>query len=264
MNNSRPTCGKIDIRGLSFDNVNFDEALALCLDYVHHPKEDGSSAVLHTPNSEILQLCIEHNEYYEIMGSADVIIPDGIGIILASKVLGTPLRKGKVAGVEIAEALLREAAREGLRVFFYGGRPASDGNPSVAETAAARMKEKYPELCICGTLDGYIKDEAAVISRIHDSGADILFVCLGVPKQEEFMFRNKSQLGTKLCCGFGGSLDIFAGTAKRAPKIFIKLGLEWLYRLISEPRRFFRMLSLPKFLFGTIIYRISGKNKKNK
>ena len=148
MNNSRPTCGKIDIRGLSFDNVNFDEALALCLDYVHHPKEDGSSAVLHTPNSEILQLCIEHNEYYEIMGSADVIIPDGIGIILASKVLGTPLRKGKVAGVEIAEALLREAAREGLRVFFYGGRPASDGNPSVAETAAARMKEKYPELCI--------------------------------------------------------------------------------------------------------------------
>ena len=126
------------------------------------------------------------------------------------------------------------------------------------------MKEKYPELCICGTLDGYIKDEAAVISRIHDSGADILFVCLGVPKQEEFMFRNKSQLGTKLCCGFGGSLDIFAGTAKRAPKIFIKLGLEWLYRLISEPSRFFRMLSLPKFLFGTIIYRISGKNKKSK
>ena len=78
------------------------------------------------------------------------------------------------------------------------------------------------------------------------------------------MFRNQSQLGTKLCCGFGGSLDIFAGTAKRAPKIFIKLGLEWLYRLISEPSRFFRMLSLPKFLFGTIIYRISGKNKKNK
>ena len=111
--------------------------------------------------------------------------------ILGEGCVGSTVKS--VFGVEIAEALLREAAREGLRVFFYGGRPASDGNPSVAETAAARMKEKYPELCICGTLDGYIKDEAAVISRIHDSGADILFVCLGVPKQEEFMFRNKSQ-----------------------------------------------------------------------
>lgn len=262
MNNSRPTCGKIDVRGLSFDNVNFDEALALCLDYVHNPKDDDSSAVLHTPNSEILQLCIEHNEYYEIMGSADVIIPDGVGVILASRLLGTPLKKGKVAGVEIAEGLLRTAASEGLRVFFYGGKPAADGRPSVAEAAAANMKAKYPDLCICGTLDGYIKDEAAVISRIHDSGADILFVCLGVPKQEEFMYRNKSRLGTKLCCGFGGSLDIFAGTAKRAPKIFIKLGLEWLYRLINEPSRFFRMLSLPKFLFGTAVYRLSGKSKK--
>lgn len=263
MDNSRPTCGKINVRGLSFDNVNYDEALALCLDYVHNPREDGVSAVLHTPNSEILQLCIEHNEYYDVMGSADVIIPDGVGVILASKILGTPLVKGKVAGVEIAEGLLRVASEEGLRVFFYGGKPATDSGPSVADTAAAKMKEKYPGLCICGTLDGYIKDEAAVTSRIHDSGADILFVCLGVPKQEEFMLRRKAELGTKLCCGFGGTLDIFAGTAKRAPRVFIKLGLEWLYRLICEPKRFFRMLSLPKFLFGTIVWKLFGKKDKS-
>ena len=92
------------------------------------------------------------------------------------------------------------------------------------------------------------------VSGRTNSGADILFVCLGAPKQEEFMYKYKGEIGTGLCCGFGGTLDIIAGTAKRAPDIFIKLGLEWLYRLLKQPSRFVRMLALPKFLLGTVFF----------
>lgn len=262
MNGKTESYGKINVRGIDFDNVNYEEALGLCMDFIRNPKAD-CSAVLHTPNSEILQLCIEHNEYYEIIGSADIIIPDGVGVIKASQILGTPLTKGKVAGVEIADGILSCAAKEGFSVFFLGGKPENEESESIAEIAAKRMQEKYPGLRIAGTCDGYFKDDAAVTARIHDSGADILFVCLGVPKQEIFMYNNKDKLGTKLCCGFGGTLDIFAGTAKRAPKIFIKLGLEWLYRLIREPSRFIRMLALPRFLLGTVAVKIRGKQNKN-
>lgn len=243
---------RINIRGIPFDSVSYNEAVEKCMDFVRHPKCGGSAAILHTPNSEIVQLCIDQNKYYEIIGGADIIIPDGVGIILASKILGTPLTKGKVAGVEVADGILKEAAKEGYSVFFYGGKPKNEESKAVADIAASKAAEKYPGLKIAGTCDGYIKDEAAIISRIHDSGADILYVCLGAPKQEVFMFEHKNELGVKLCCGFGGTLDVMAGTVKRAPKIFIKLGLEWFYRLITQPSRFFRMLALPRFLIGTI------------
>ena len=243
---------RINIRGIPFDSVSYNEAVEKCMDFVRHPKGGGSAAILHTPNSEIVQLCIDQNKYYEIIGGADIIIPDGVGIILASKILGTPLTKGKVAGVEVADGILKEAAREGYSVFFYGGKPKNEESDAIADIAASKAAEKYPGLKIAGTCDGYIKDDAAVISRIHGSGADILYVCLGAPKQEVFMFEHKNELGVKLCCGFGGTLDVMAGTVKRAPKIFIKLGLEWFYRLITQPSRFFRMLALPRFLIGTI------------
>lgn len=249
---SQTTCKRINIRGIPFDNVNYDEAVEKCMDFVRNPKSDGSAAILHTPNSEIVQLCIEQNKYYEIIGGADIIIPDGVGIILASKILGTPLIKGKVAGVEVADGILRAASKEGYSVFFYGGKPKNEESDAIADIAASKAVEEYPGLKIAGTCDGYIKDEAAVIARIHDSGADILYVCLGAPKQEIFMFEHRKELGVKLCCGFGGTLDVIAGTVKRAPRIFIKLGLEWLYRLITQPSRFFRMLALPRFLIGTI------------
>lgn len=237
----------INIRGVNFCNVTLDEAA----DWVSTVLADSPEQprAVYTPNSEIVQLCIEQNEYYDLINSADLIIPDGIGVIKASRILGTPLKE-KVAGIELGERTLDIAADKGYSVYFLGAKP------GVAELAAAKMKEKYPTLTVAGMHDGYFKKEgeehAAVLDEIRTAAPDVLYVCLGVPAQEKWIAANRSALSpVKLCLALGGSLDVWAGNVKRAPKIFIKLGLEWFYRLCCEPRRIGRMMKLPKFLFGT-------------
>ena len=137
-------------------------------------------------------------------------------------------------------------AKCGGRVYLLGAKP------GVAETAGERMKAQFPGLEICGTHDGYFQDDAPVIKDINALQPDLLLVCLGAPKQELWMHGNAAALKVGLMAGLGGSLDVFAGTVKRAPVFFQKLGLEWFYRLIKEPWRFKRMMKLPKFLFACI------------
>ena len=239
--------GKITVRGVHFDDVSLDEACARVDEFI---QSEGSAKIIHTPNAEIVQLCCEQPEYYELINSADMIIPDGSGVILAAKILKTPLKKGKVAGIELAEKTLALSAQKGYKVYFLGSKP------GVAEQAAKNMAEKYPGLNVVGCHDGYFKKEGeesdAVIAGINASGAQVLFVCLGVPAQEKWMAANREKLAVKVMAGLGGSLDVFAGNVKRAPKIFIKLGLEWLYRLLKEPSRIGRMMKLPKFVIGTV------------
>lgn len=246
---------KINVRGVFFDNVTMEEAVARCLDFIG---EDGAHAV-YTPNSEIVQMCLEDPAFRETVNSAELIIPDGIGVVKAAKILGTPL-KGKVAGVELGEHMLRVAARFGYPVYFLGGKP------GVAETAAQNMEAKYPGLNICAARDGYFKKEGEesdrVVADINRAAPLILFVCLGVPAQEKWLAANKDKLKTaRVCLALGGSLDVFAGNARRAPKLFINLGLEWFYRLLKEPWRIGRMSRLPRFLFGT--YREKWASRRN-
>ncbi len=245
---------RINIRGVYFNNVTLDEAADWVADTL---TQTDRTRVVFTPNSEIVQLCIEQPEHYALVNSADLIIPDGIGIIKASRIFGTPL-KSKVAGVELGERTLAIAAKEGHSVYFMGAKP------GVAEQAAAHMQTKYPGLTVAGTHDGYFnkagEENEAVLAAIREAAPDVLYVCLGVPAQEKWIRANLDKLGSvKLCLALGGSLDVFAGTVKRAPKIFIKLGLEWFYRLCKEPRRIGRMMKLPKFLIGTYIAKWSGK-----
>jgi len=242
---------KINVRGVLFDNVSLSEATSLVT--AHLESGEGLFSVF-TPNSEIVQLCIEHNEFYSLINSASLIIPDGIGVVKASRILRTPL-KGKVAGVELGEAVLAHAAKSGIGVFFLGAKP------GVALEAAQAMALKYPGLTVCGTHDGYFKksgeENDAVIAEIVASGAEVLFVCLGVPAQEKWIGENRDRLGgIKVALALGGSLDVYSGNVKRAPKLFIRLGLEWLYRLLKEPKRIGRMMKLPKFYFGTWLYRL--------
>lgn len=244
---------KINIRGVDFLNVNLDEAAEvgkemLCGDKV---------CTVFTPNAEIVQLCIEQNEYYDLYNSGDMVVADGAGVVKAAKILKTPV-KGKVAGVELGERMLEYCAKSGDGVFFLGAKP------GTAELAAKNMTEKYPGLNVVGTNDGYFKKEGeesdAVVAKINESGAKLLFVCLGVPVQEKWITDNKDKLtSARMCMCLGGSLDVYAGTVKRAPKIFIKLSCEWLYRLLKEPKRIGRMMKLPKFLIGTYIAKFRKK-----
>ena len=208
-------------------------------------------------------MCVEDDSMRSLFNSADLLIPDGAGVVLASKILGTPLKE-KIAGISWAEGLfhaMQNADNEEFRVFLLGGKP------GIAEAAKEKLCENYPRLQIVGTHDGYFEktgtENDAVIEKINKSGAHVLFVCLGAPMQEKWIMANKDRMpNVCLMAGLGGSLDVWAGNVKRAPRLFIKLNLEWFYRLTKEPRRIGRMLKLPKYILGTL--REKRKNKHSK
>ena len=239
---------KTDIMGLQFDNITMEEALdaAKALLQGEHP------ARVVTPNAEIAYEALHDENMRTLLNSAELMLPDGAGVVLASKILKTPLKQ-KVAGVDFADGLLGVLETTGQSLYLLGSKP------GVGELAAQKMTQKHPKLRIAGIADGYFQDEAPVIDKINASGADVLFVCLGAPKQEQFMARHQKALHVKLMAGLGGTLDSFAGTVKRAPKWMIRLNLEWLYRLIKEPKRFKRMLRLPKYLWAVVCKRIRGR-----
>ncbi len=247
--------GKVNVRGVYFDNVTFDEAMEKVYELV---KSEGTS-VMFTPNSEIVQSCIENKQLYEVINSADLVIPDGIGVVYASKILGTPVKQ-KVPGCEVAEKLMEYAAQTGDGVFFFGGGKKTVEREAVSVMAAEKLRQRYPGINIVGTRDGYFteNDIDGIIDEINKSGAKILLVCLGAPKQEKWIYDNRNKLNVNFAAGLGGTLDVFAGVAKRAPKFFLKTNLEWFYRLLCMPTRIGRMMKLPKFLFGTILHKNKG------
>ncbi len=238
---------KIDVMGLKFDSVTMDEALSRAEALLRGEK----AAYVVTPNAEIAYEALHDGQLREMLNGADLMLPDGAGVVLASKLLRTPVKQ-KVAGVDFAVGLLSVLERNGQSLYLLGGKP------GIGELAAQKMLEAHPQLRIAGIADGYFRDEAPVIEKINASGADALFVCLGAPKQERFMVQHRQELHVHLMAGLGGSLDAFAGTVQRAPTWMIRLNLEWLYRLIREPKRFRRMLRLPKYLWAVMLKRIRG------
>jgi len=238
---------KIDVMGLQFDNVTMDEALERAKQILAGDR----AAYVVTPNAEIAYEAMHNEDLRQLVNDADLVLPDGAGVVLASKILKTPLKQ-KVAGVDFADNLLGVLAQTGGSVYLLGSKP------GIAELAAEKMLAKHPGLTIAGMADGYFKEEGPVVEKINAVKPDVLFVCLGAPKQEKFMAAHQQELQVKLMAGLGGSLDSFAGTVKRAPRWMINLSLEWLYRLIKEPKRFKRMLRLPKFLWAVCLKRIGG------
>lgn len=236
---------RTDVLGVGFDNLTLEDAARAGADLVE--SEGFHYAV--TPNPEFLLSARKDPEFKQALLAADLVLADGVGVIYSAKILGRPL-KGKVPGIDFAQRLLAWMAEHGKRLFLLGAKP------GVAELAAANLKSSYPGLIVCGTHDGYFKEDAPVVEAIRSSAADVVFVCLGAPKQEFWMVRNGPATGAHLMIGLGGSLDVFAGVVERAPKAFQKLGLEWLYRLMKEPKRIGRMIKLPLVLWYAMGARI--------
>lgn len=239
---------RTDILGVSFDNVTMEEAL----DRAEELIAAGGPHLVVTPNAEIVQQANQDEEFSALIAGADLVIPDGVGVIYASKILGRPL-KGRVPGVDFAAGLMERMAAKGQKLFLLGAKP------GVAEEAAARLAAEHPGLIVCGTHDGYFKEDGPVADAVKQSGADVVFVCLGAPKQEKWIVKNGEATGASLLIGLGGSLDVFAGKVERAPEAWQKVGMEWLYRTIKEPTRLKRVAKLPLFLCSAVGARIKGK-----
>lgn len=240
---------RTDVLGVGFDNVTMDEAVDRALALM----ESGRGAYVVTPNPEIVQKCRKDPAVKDAVSGAALVLPDGIGIIYGARILKRPLKE-RVAGTDFAEKLMERMAKTGKRVFFLGAKP------GVAELAAKKLAARYPGLVIAGTADGYFTDNGPVADIINASKPDFLIVGLGAPKQQEsWMAAMRDKLSVGLMGGFGGSIDVWAGTVQRAPLKWQKAGFEWLYRLLKEPKRIKRQIKLPLFLFAVIRQRMVEK-----
>lgn len=238
---------RTDVLGVGFDSVSKSEAV----DKAYELMLSRKGAYIVTPNPEIVMLCREDETLKEAVNNAALVIPDGVGIIYGAKILGTPLRE-RIPGIDFTCALLERMAKEKKSVYLLGSKP------GVAEKAGENLTGRFPGLVVAGCHDGYFSDDGNILRQINEARPDLLLVCLGAPKQEKWMMQRAGAVDAGLMIGAGGSMDVFAGVAERAPERYQKLGLEWLYRLMKEPRRIGRMMKLPKFLLCVIGKKIRG------
>lgn len=192
-----------------------------------------------TLGSEMIMRAQQDGEFREVVASSSLVVPDSIGPVLAARYLGFSLKE-RVAGVELIQVMTREIG-PGLRLFLLGGAP------GVAEEAAACLMRSGPGVLIAGVRDGYFQDDEEVVQEIAASGANLLLVGLGSPRQEKWLSRYGKASGVRVGIGVGGSFDVLSGRLKRAPVWLRSLGLEWFYRLSTQPSRWRRMLALPQF-----------------
>ena len=208
-----------------------------------------------TANAEIIMMAQDDSEYKQLLTeSADLVLPDGAGTVWAGNYLGYTIPE-RVAGYDLYLRLLEEAAKNGIPVYFFGGKP------GIAEEAAEEGKRRWPGLKVADCRNGYFsaEEEPEILDGINRSGAAILFAALGAPKQEKWLAKYREQLKPCLLMGIGGSFDVLAGKMQRAPKWMQDAKLEWLFRLMKQPSRFGRMLALPKFVFA--VREDKGKKK---
>ena len=232
---------RTDVLGVGFDDLTMEEAVEAALGFMN----TRGAHYACTPNPEIVMAAKKDAALRSALGQADLVLADGVGVTKAAAMLKTPL-KARVPGIDFATAVIARLAERGGSVYLFGARP------GVAEAAAARLAKAYPGLSIAGTSDGYFTDDGPIIEKINASSPDFLMVCLGSPKQERWMSENAGRLSCGLMAGLGGSLDVLAGNVQRAPEAWRKLGLEWLYRVIKEPKRLGRVARLPLFVLEAV------------
>ncbi|HLJ61221.1 MAG TPA: WecB/TagA/CpsF family glycosyltransferase [bacterium] len=230
---------RIDILGVGFDPIDLDGAAARIVEFALQP----DPRLVVTVNVEMVMLARRDADVRGILRRASLVVADGVGVVWGSRQLGRTL-PGRVPGIDLAARLCQEAARRQWRVYLLGGRP------GVADGAAARLRAWYPGLLVVGARDGYFSPDADrdVVRAIRDAAPTVLLAGLGAPRQERWLSERLADLSVPVAMGIGGALDVWTGRARRAPRVWQTLGLEWCYRLLREPRRFGRQLAIPHFM----------------
>lgn len=235
----------VKVENVKFHNLSFTEYVAVLKQRLLNQEK----TFVVTANPELVMYAVYDKNYLDTLNKADFVTPDGIGIVIASKILKNPLKE-RVAGFDLMGKLLEIAESHQLKVYLLGSKE------TTLEKAYENILEKHANLQIVGKHHGYFDmEDRSVVDEIKSLKPDLVFVALGFPKQELWIEKNIDQFDKGLFMGVGGSFDVWAGEVKRAPKIWIKLNLEWLYRLIKQPIRYKRMLVLPKFLVRVLLNR---------
>lgn len=236
---------RIAVLQVQVDSVTMTEAVERLESFIQ--AKSGAHLVA-TANAEMVMLAEQDAEMAKVLREASLVVPDGAGVVWAARHYGQPLPE-RVAGYDLAQRLLAEAAKKGYRVFMFGAAP------GVAASAKEKAEQWYPGLQVVGVRDGFFgeADEEAIIAEIKAAQPDVLLVALGVPKQEKWLNRHLAKLNIPVCIGVGGTFDVMAGRVKRAPVWMQKSGLEWSYRLFLQPQRIIRMMALPRFVLAVLL-----------
>ena len=234
--------------GYNIDLFNANEAL----DYVNFLIDASFSSHIVTINPEIIEFANKHENFAKILNEAELVIPDGVGIKIGLKINGINIQR--ITGIGFARTLIEQAAKNNIPIALVGAKSA------VIEKVQINLKKEFPELNIVYAHDGYFKENSELYEDLKNSAPKILFVAMGAPKQEEFIYELKSILPSTVMIGIGGSFDVWSGEVQRAPEIWQKLGLEWLYRTIKQPERFKRIFpTLPIFVYNVIKEKLTKK-----
>lgn len=238
----------VKLFGLNVDTFDFDNA-------VNYANTLSGQVV--TINPEMIDNAVKNPEFAKIIQEAELVIPDGIGVEIGLKILGHKVRR--IAGIEFARRMIDEFATSEKSIAFVGAKP------EIIEKAVENIKSEVPNADIVYVQDGYFKDDDRVLAEIKEKQPKLLLIALGSPKQEEFIYKAKKLLPESLMIGVGGSFDVWSGVVQRAPEIYQKLGLEWFYRTVKEPKRFKRIFpTLPLFVIKVLKERLFGRIKNAK
>lgn len=232
---------RVKILGFGVDTLNFNQAV----DYMFN-----NSGQIVTLNPEMIAFAQKNSEFAKIIENAQLVVADGIGVEIGLKILGHNVKR--IAGIELGKALIEKFAQSGKTIGMIGAKP------EVIELAVRNLKDEIQNLNIVYFHNGYFSDDKLIQEEVVNANPDLVLVALGSPKQEYFINELKQKLPNSVTIGLGGSFDVWAGVVERAPKIYQKLGLEWLYRTVKEPKRFKRIFpTLPLFVLKVLKERLS-------
>ncbi|OMF13122.1 glycosyltransferase [Paenibacillus sp. FSL H7-0331] len=242
------TIPKVSIFGVPFSKLSMNETVNL----ITHMIESREPHQIITANPIMVMSAVDSSTYMQLLQAADLVVPDGAGIVWAANYVGNPVAE-RVTGFDLLHRMMQLGEPKGWKVYLLGA------SPEMIEAAASSLKRQYPALQLVGYRDGYFQadEDAAVIANIREHDPDILLIGRSADKQEPWIAQYKQQLRVPVIMGVGGSFDVLSGKLKRAPVMFQRLRLEWFYRLLQEPWRYKRMLVLPKFVMKVI------REKKN-
>lgn len=239
-----PPMPVVDVRGLPLLDANQIQLREL----LRNRMREDRQTVIFTPNAKIGADAQNDPQLHSLLCQADLLLPDGAGVLLASRLHADRPLHHRLPGIEAGEMVLRLAAELGQPVYFFGGEA------GIADKAAAHWQKRLPTLIVAGTHHGYFsteQEQSQVLQDIRQNGAEILLVCLGFPAQEEWIVQNRTALpSVRLFMGLGGSFDVWAGNLRRAPRIFRAVRMEWLWRMLRQPRRFAQLPAMLRYVFG--------------